>query len=242
MNTTPNDPVLTQNNPQFTLEQIAAETQRFMVKVYSYMCLALVITGVVAFYTANSPNIIKLIYGNGTGIWVLIIAQLGVVWYLSARVHKMEARTAMLWYVIYSVLVGLTISFVFIVYTAGSIASTFFVTAGTFGVMSALGYFTKTDLTKMGSLLYMALIGLVIASVVNIFWSNSTLYWITTYAGVLIFVGLTAYDTQKIKNMNIIGNEGTDEDKKEAIIGALSLYLDFINLFLYLLRILGNRR
>jgi uncharacterized protein len=130
---------------------------------------------------------------------------------------------------------------IFVLYTATSIASTFFVTAGTFGAMSMYGYFTKRDLTKMGSLLMMALIGLIIASVVNMFMASSTLYWITTYAGILIFVGLVAYDTQKIKEMNIIGNEGTDEDRKEAIMGALALYLDFINLFLYLLRLLGRR-
>lgn len=242
MDTSPNNPYLSRDNSHLTLEQIAAETQRFMAKVYTYMAIALGITGVVSYITASSEGILQLLYGNGIGIWVLLFAQLGIVWYLSARINKMTAQNAMLWYVIYSVLTGLVLSFIFIVYTSGSIASTFFITAGTFAAMSILGYTTKTDLTKMGSILYMALIGLVIASVVNIFLNNSTLYWITTYAGVLIFVGLTAYDTQKIKNMNIIGNEGTDEDKKEAIIGALTLYLDFINLFLYLLRLFGNRK
>jgi FtsH-binding integral membrane protein len=163
------------------------------------------------------------------------------VWYLSEAVQRMSANTATFVFLMYALVNGLTLSVIFLVYTLGSIASTFFVTAATFGVMSAYGYFTKTDLTKMGNILFMALIGLIIASLVNIFLNNSTLYWIITYAGVLIFVGLTAYDTQKIKEMNIIGNEGTEEDQKEAIMGALTLYLDFINLFLYLLRILGNR-
>jgi FtsH-binding integral membrane protein len=133
-------------------------------------------------------------------------------------------------------------SAIFLVFTAESIASTFFITAGTFGAMSLYGYTTKQDLTRLGSLLFMALIGLLIASLVNMFMRSTMLYWITTFAGVLIFTGLTAYDTQKIKNMNIIGNEGTDEDRKEAIMGALTLYLDFINLFLYLLRIFGKRK
>jgi len=137
---------------------------------------------------------------------------------------------------------GVTLSAIFIVFTEESLASTFYVTTGTFGVMSIYGYSTKSDLTRLGNLLFMGLIGLIISSVVNLFFHNELLYWITTYVGVLLFVGLTAYDTQKIKKMNIIGNEGTEEDKKEAIMGALTLYLDFINLFLYLLRIFGKKK
>jgi hypothetical protein len=154
----------------------------------------------------------------------------------------MSATTAVAAFILYSVITGFVLSMIFLVFTAASIASTFFVTAGTFAFMSILGYYTKTDLTSVGRILMMALVGLILASIVNFFMESSTLYWITTYAGVLIFTGLIAYDTQKIKNMNIIGNEGTDEDKKEAILGALTLYLDFINLFLFLLRILGNRK
>jgi len=131
---------------------------------------------------------------------------------------------------------------IFMIYTAESIASTFFVTAGTFAVMSAYGYFTKKDLSSWGNILFMGLIGIILASLVNLFFHNEMLYWITTYIGILVFVGLTAYDTQKIKEMNVIGNEGTDEDRKESIIGALVLYLDFINLFLLLLRVLGDRK
>ena len=141
----------------------------------------------------------------------------------------------------YSFLNGLTLSVVFLAYTKSSIASTFFVTAGTFAAMSLYGYFTKKDLSSWGNLFFMALIGLIIATIVNVFWANTTLYWITTYAGVLIFVGLTAYDTNRIKQMlaNQEVNEGT---QKLALLGALTLYLDFINMFLYLLRIFGDRR
>jgi FtsH-binding integral membrane protein len=155
----------------------------------------------------------------------------------------MSAVVATIIFILYSVLFGLTLSFIFKVYTSESIASTFFITAGTFGIMSAYGYLTKTDLTKWGNILFMGVIGLVISSLVNQFLlQSSLLYWITTCAGVLIFVGLTAYDTQKIKNANIIGNEGSDDDHKESIIGALILYLDFINMFLFLLRIFGRRK
>jgi FtsH-binding integral membrane protein len=156
--------------------------------------------------------------------------------------QRMSAAAATGWFLFYAFLNGLTLSVIFVIYTAASIAGTFFVTAATFGAMSLYGYYTKRDLTKLGSLLMMALIGLILASVVNWFFNNPVLYWITTYAGILIFVGLVAYDTQKIKNMNIIGNEGTEEDHKEAIMGSLALYLDFINLFLYMLRLLGDRK
>jgi FtsH-binding integral membrane protein len=157
-------------------------------------------------------------------------------------VGRMSADTATFVFLLYAVVNGLTLSVIFMVYTAGSIAGTFLVTAGTFGAMALYGYTTKRDLTSWGNLLFMALIGLILSSVVNMFFHNPMVYWITTYAGILIFVGLTAYDTQKIKEMNIIGNEGTDEDRKEAIMGALMLYLDFINLFLYLLRLFGRSR
>jgi FtsH-binding integral membrane protein len=142
----------------------------------------------------------------------------------------------------YSALTGLTLSVIFLVYTAESLATTFFVTAGTFGLMSAYGYVTKRDLTGLGSFLMMGLIGMVLASVVNMFFNNSTVYWITTYIGILIFVGLTAYDTQKIKQMSALGLEGGEMEQKGAIMGALRLYLDFINLFLLLLRLMGNRK
>jgi hypothetical protein len=230
------------NPNSLTLEQIAAENQRYMVKVYSWMCLAMVITGFVAMYTASSETLLGLIFGSRWVFFGLIILELVAVGVLVSLINRMNASMATFIFIAYSIFNGLTLSCIFVVYTSESIASTFFITAGTFGVMSIYGYTTKTDLTKWGNLLFMGLIGLVIASLVNFFMKSTMLYWITSVAGVIIFVGLTAYDTQKIKNTNIIGNEGSDEDHKEAIMGALTLYLDFINLFLYLLRIFGRRK
>ncbi|HYF66586.1 MAG TPA: Bax inhibitor-1/YccA family protein [Ohtaekwangia sp.] len=230
------------NENSITVEQIAAENQRYMVKVYSWMSLAMIITGAVAIYTASNETLRNLIHSNNWIFFGLIIFEFIAVGVLVKLVNKMSVPLATLIFILYSVLNGLTLSFIFYVYTEASIASTFFVTAGTFGVMSIYGYTTKTDLSKWGNLLFMGLIGLVIASLVNYFMQSSMLYWITTGVGVIIFVGLTAHDTQKIKNANIIGNEGSDDDHKESIIGALILYLDFINLFLFLLRIFGRRR
>ena len=161
---------------------------------------------------------------------------------LSWGVNRMSPAIAMGAFLFYAALNGLTLSVIFLVYTAESIGLTFFITAGTFGAMCIYGATTKRDLTSLGSLCFMALFGLILASVVNIFWHSSGLYWVVTYAGVLIFVGLTAYDAQKIKQMHAAGMEGTDQDRKAAILGALALYLDFINLFLYLLRIFGRRK
>lgn len=225
-----------------TAEAAIAETQRFMTKVYGWMSFALVITGFIAMYVAGNQALLELIFGSSVTLIILIIVQFGLVAALAGWVNKMSANTATLIFILYAGLNGLTFSGIFMIYTAESIASTFFITAGTFALMSIYGYTTKSDLSKWKNLLLMGLIGLIIASVVNMFMQSTTMYWIITYAGVLIFVGLTAYDTQKIKNMNIIGNEGTEEDKKEAILGALTLYLDFINLFLYLLRIFGKRK
>ncbi len=223
-------------------DAIAAEQQRFMVRVYNWMTAGLAVTGFLAFFVANSPTALGIITASPIIPIGLVIAQLGLVFYLSFRVQKMSASQATGVFILYAGLTGLTFSFIFLAYTTASITATFLVTAGTFGAMSFYGYTTKKDLTSMGSFLFMGLIGIIIASVVNIFLKNEMMHWIITYAGVLIFVGLTAYDTQKIKNMNILGNEGTDEDTKEAVIGALTLYLDFINLFLMLLRIMGNPR
>ena len=219
---------------------IEAEQARFITKVYGWMSIGLALTGAVAYLVSSSPAILQLIFGNKLLFWGLVIGQLLMVGYLAAAVTRMSAATATLVYMLYAVLNGVTLSGIFIMYTGASIMGTFLITGGTFAAMSIYGYFTKQDLTRAGNLLFMALIGLVIASVVNIFFRNPIMYWIITYAGILIFVGLTAYDTQKIKQMNIIGNEGTEEDHKEAIMGALTLYLDFINLFLYLLRLFGR--
>jgi FtsH-binding integral membrane protein len=161
---------------------------------------------------------------------------------MSKNITNISSNMAIGLFMLYSALNGLTLSAILLVYTASSIASTFFITAGTFGAMSIYGYFTKKDLTSWGNLLFMALIGLIVASIVNIFWASSTMYWIITYAGVLIFVGLTAYDTQKIKNMSLELDAESEEGRKGAIMGALALYLDFINLFILLLRIFGDRR
>lgn len=221
---------------------IAGEQQRFITKVYGWMSFALIITGLIAMWTASTPQIVNLIFGNKILFFGIIIIEFILVASLVSIVNKISAIMATLIFILYSVLNGITLASIFLIYTQESLATTFYITAGTFGIMSIYGYFTKTDLTKLGNLLFMGLIGVIIASVVNIFLNSEMIYWVTTYIGVLIFVGLTAYDTQKIKQMNIIGNEGTEEDKKEAIMGALTLYLDFINLFLFLLRIFGKRK
>jgi uncharacterized protein len=222
-------------------EDIKLAQASFITKVYSWMSLGLLITAFTAFVVAATPSLFNLVYGNKLVFYILLFLPLGVVWFLSARIHKMNATTAILAFVFYAMVNGLTLSFIFTRYSIGSIASTFFVTAGTFAAMSAYGYFTKQDLTKFGNLLKMALIGLILATIVNLFWANSILYWVSTYAGILIFIGLTAYDTQKIKDMYVAAEHGEEVAQKTAIMGALSLYLDFINLFLYLLRIFGSR-
>jgi FtsH-binding integral membrane protein len=218
------------------------ENKRFLVKVYGWMSVALAVSGIVSFWIANNNQLITLLFENRWLFTSLLILELILVAFLVGWIMKMTSETAGFIFILYSVLNGFTLSSVFIIYTTESLASTFFITAGTFIVMSAYGFVTKTDLTKFGNLLLMGLIGLIIAQVINIFYLSQALNWIITIIGILIFVGLIAYDTQKIKNLNRIGNENTDEDKKEAIIGALILYLDFINLFLYLLRLLGRRK
>ena len=225
-----------------SVDSVAAEQQRFMVRVYNWMTAGLAITGFMAFYISNNVTIMQIIFGNPIMPIVLMIAQIGLVFWLASRVMQMSVSQATGVFILYAGLTGVTFSFIFVVYTSASITSTFLVTAGTFGAMSLYGYTTKKDLTSWGSFLFMGLIGIIIASVVNMFMQSNMMHMIITYAGVLIFVGLTAYDTQKIKEMNILGNEGTDEDTKEAIRGALTLYLDFINLFLMLLRLMGDRR
>lgn len=227
---------------QFTDEQIRVAQADFMTRVYTWMSGALAITGLIAMWVASTPELIISIVGNKLLFYGLLIGELLVVGYLSARVHRMSVDRAITLFIAYAIMNGLTLSVFFIAYTSESIASTFFITAGTFGAMSLYGYYTKTDLTSIGNIAFMALIGLIIASVVNIFFQNEMLYWVTTYVGVLIFVGLTAYDTQKLKRMSLAQTEGTDENQKGAIMGALTLYLDFINLFIFLLRIFGNRK
>lgn len=211
--------------------------------VYVWMTLALVITGFVSMYVAQSYQLVSFIFGNRLALWGMLIAELAVVFYLSARINSILFTKATVMFIIYSILNGATLASIFLVYTMSSIASTFFVAAGTFGVMALYGYVTKSDLTRIGNICLMALIGLIIATLVSMFWQNSMLQMIITYVGVILFVGLTAYDSQKIKRLlTADGIEVTEETQKIALLGALTLYLDFINLFLYLLRLLGDRK
>lgn len=224
-------------------QRVVESAQRTLMKnVYWWMALALVVTGLSAFYTASSPRLLEAIFGSGLFIG-LIIAELVMVVVLSARINKMSFVTAGIVFVIYSLVNGLTLSSILIVYTMESVASTFFITAGTFAAMAIVGTITKKDLSSIGQILFMALIGLIIATIVNIFLKSSMMSYIISYVGVAVFVGLTAYDAQKIKNLIYqYGTDLSDDNMKLALMGSLSLYLDFINLFLYLLRIFGSRR
>lgn len=214
-----------------------------MKDVYAWMAIALLITGATAYHVSQSPFLLSLILGSRLSMWGLVIATIALVWHLSSAVSRMSLRTATTVFIIYSLLNGLTLSAVFIMYTMTSIASVFLITAGTFGVMSVYGSVTKTDLSRMGNLCLMGLFGLILATLVNFFFENSFLQLILSYAGILIFTGLTAYDTQRIRRLaETYDANATDIGQKIAIIGALSLYLDFINLFLYILRFAGDRR
>lgn len=210
--------------------------------VYMQMAAALSITGLVAYFLSQSQDFWIFLANNTSLIWVVLIAQIVLVIWLSARFTRMSMTTATLLFILYSAMMGVTMSTIFMVYTMSSIASVFFITAGMFLVMSLLGYFTRMDLTRLGSVLFMALIGVIIASLVNIFLKSEMLYWVVSYVAVVVFVGLTAYDTQKIKQMLAEYGEVDEMGYKLALFGALTLYLDFINLFLYLLRIFGDRR
>jgi FtsH-binding integral membrane protein len=207
------------------------------------MAIGLALTGIVAFYVANTPAIRNVIFGNQILFFGLIIAELALVFILSARIHKMQAATGTALFLIYSGLNGATLSFIFLVYTSSSITSTFFICAATFVACSIYGWTTKRDLTSLGGFMFMGLIGIIIASLVNLFLRSSAMSMIISYIGVFVFIGLTAYDTQYIKNMALTQPADLEAGvmRKGAIIGALKLYLDFINLFLMLLRILGNR-
>jgi len=214
----------------------------YLTKVYNWMAIALLLTVAVAYFTAQSEMMIQAIFGNRILFFVVISGELALVGYLSARINKLSLYNATLLFLAYAVLNGLTMAVIFMAYTSSSISTTFIITAGTFGAMSLYGYYTKSDLTKLGSLAFMALIGIIIASVVNMFMNSEMMSWIISYLGVAIFIGLTAYDTQKLKGIAINGFENEESMEKSAILGALTLYLDFINLFLFLLRILGDRK
>jgi uncharacterized protein len=226
-----------------TQTQAQVQVNSFIRSVYNWMAIGLGLTGFVAFYVAHSPYLVNLIFGNKLIFFGLIIGELALVFYLSARVHKMSASKATSLFVFYAALNGATLSIVFLAYTSSSIASTFFICSGTFVATSIYGMVTKRDLTSIGQFLFMGLIGIIIASVVNMFVQSSGMSMIISYIGVLVFVGLTAYDTQKLKNMALTQPADLEEGakRKGAILGALSLYLDFINMFLFMLRIFGGR-
>ncbi len=209
----------------------------YMLGIYNYMALGLALTGIVAFMTSENSAVMAAIFGTPLR-WVVLLAPLGMVLFLSWRINSMKASTAQLCFWIYAALMGVSLSVIFLVYTNTSIARTFFITAGMFGSMSLWGYTTKSDLTGMGSFLMMGLFGIVIASLVNLFLQSSVMSFVISLLGVIIFTGLTAYDTQAIKDSYY---EEGDREKK-SIMGALTLYLDFINLFMHLLRLFGDRR
>ena len=230
---------------QFSAHQERTDVQvnEFVRSVYNWMVMGLGLTGLVALYVSTNEAIIRLVFGTPL-FWILIIAELGLVFSISGMVNRMSGGTATMLFLLYSALNGVTISFIFLAYAKASIVSTFFICALTFLACSIYGWTTKKDLTSLGGFMFMGLIGIIIASVVNIFLRNPAVYYIIGYIGVIVFVGLTAYDTQKIKNMALTQPAGMDGDvvRKGAILGALALYLDFINLFLMLLRIFGGGR
>ncbi|HSG99419.1 MAG TPA: Bax inhibitor-1/YccA family protein [candidate division Zixibacteria bacterium] len=219
-----------------------AVDRSFLNTVYLWMTGGLLLSGFTALLVSVSPGLLNPLLESQGLLLALVLAQLGAVVFLVARLEKMSVQTARLTFLAYSVLTGFTLSTVFLVYTQATLFMTFVVSAGTFGLTSTWAIATKRDLSRLGSILFMGLIGLVLATVVNMFWANSTLYWITTYAGVLLFVGLTAYDTQYLKRLGQSEAADGERGQKLAIFGALKLYLDFINLFLLLLRIMGDRR
>jgi FtsH-binding integral membrane protein len=232
-----------ENVKQIPLAQAQQEASTiFLAKVFNWMAVGLGITGVVAYVTANT-SLAALIIGSPL-FFILMIGELGLVFYLSARIQKIQATTASSLFLGYSVLNGLTLSVVFLAYTSSSIAGTFFITAGMFGAMAVYGLVTKKDLSGWGSFLFMGLIGIIIASVVNIFLKSSGMSWMISFIGVIVFTGLTAYDVQRIKKIGEDGimAQGSEAIRKGSIMGALTLYLDFINLFLMLLRFFGGSR
>ena len=220
-------------------------SKSFVSNVFSLMFTALIISGLAAVWFATdsmSSIIVSKVTGSLTTVgWIATLSPLGLVLLMGAGFQKFSVKTLLAIFLIYSTLTGISLSTIFSVYTSSSIASTFFITAITFGIMAVTGYTTKADLTKMGSFLYMALIGIIIASVINWFMQSSQMHYIISVLGVLIFTGLTAYDVQKIKNIGAQVDQGSESSQKLMIMGALTLYLDFINLFLMLLRLLGNR-
>jgi len=245
--------MLQQNNNQFTQsyeQNYGTQTlaQTFMARVFSWMFLALAVTAFTAYMFAGSDSLMGLMINAESGSmsilgWVVMLAPLGFVFFLGAKFQSLSRSSMVLIFIAFAVLMGMSMSFVLLAYTASSVFSTFVVTSGTFGLMAVLGYTTKTDLTKFGSILMMGLIGIILASIVNFFMQSSMMEYVISILGVLIFTGLTAYDVQKLKRIGMgIGDYQGETTDKLAIMGALTLYLDFINLFLFLLRFMGDRR
>ena len=210
--------------------------------LYMQMAAALTLTGLTAYFTSQSQAFWATLATNPSLLWILLFAQIGLVIWLSARVMRMSIGMATILFIAYSVLTGITLSSIFLVYDMGTISTTFFVTAGTFLTMSLVGYTTRMDLSRIGNLLLMLLIGVIIATIVNIFVASTTLYWVITYVGVIVFVGLIAWDTQKLRTLFLEYGSADEGGQRLALLGALTLYLDFINLFLHLLRIFGGNR
>lgn len=228
---------------QFYLDQSDSGTEvqsQFFTKVFTWMFVALTITGFTAFTVSTNPSWMEAIYYSNLK-WLVMLAPLGLVFLIGGRIERMSAMMTTILFFVFSVLMGVSMSYIFMVYTASSITSTFFICSATFAAMAGIGYFTKKDLTKMGSYLYMALIGLILTSVVNWFIGSSIVYWLSSGIGILIFTGLTIYDTQRLKELAHAYNTDEEMMQKGAIYGALSLYLNFINLFIYMLRFLGDR-
>lgn len=224
---------------QASAAQIDEGLRSYMLKVYNYMCVAMGLTGAVAFTASTSTDLMMTIHGTGLK-WVVMLAPLGVVFFLSAKIHSMKAQTAQTVFWAYAGLMGLSLSYIFLAYTGASITRVFFITSAAFAGLSLYGYTTKRDLSGMGSFLVMGVIGLVIAMVVNMFLESTAMQFVISVLGVLIFAGLTAYDTQKIKAVYSEGDHSETHEKK-AIMGALTLYLDFLNMFIFLLHLFGNR-
>jgi FtsH-binding integral membrane protein len=226
----------------FSNDQAIVAVNSYLPKVYLWMAIGLALTAISSLLTLSVPALQQLVFGSRMTYLVLIFAELGLVMALSAMINRISASTATMMFLVYSLLNGVTFAAIFAIYTSSSIFSTFLVTAGTFGAMSLYGYATKRDLTGIGNFLMMGLFGIIIASVVNMFMHSAMITWMVSYLGVFIFVGLTAYDTQKLKRIGAAGFATGEHQRKATIMGALTLYLDFINLFLMLLRIMGNRR
>jgi len=236
------------NQINFTQQQgTIAVSRTFLSGVFMWMGIALAITALTSWLFAGDQQLMGALYNSETGGmtilgWIVMLAPLGLVLWMSAGFNRMSASTMLLVFVAYSILMGMSLSFIFYVYTLGSIAKTFLITTGMFGFMAVLGYTTKTDLTKFGSIMLMGLVGIIIASVVNMFMRSPQMDYIISFIGVLIFTGLTAYDVQKLKRIGQNASDDGEAMRKMTIFGALTLYLDFINLFLFLLRFFGNRK